>query len=193
MRAKTSTRRKANTAMVFNPSRSLSVGGRSTVRRAASRKNPSRKTTALTNPRRKRHAAHHTRRRRNPATGGGLFVAAFMAAVGVSLFDIIANKTIPQSSPLVRVGVKLGGAWLFQSSVGSKIPFLGKHKNDIALVLAVAGGVDLLKLYVLPIVSQAVGNLTGGNVVLFPAPAAAQGDGTTAGIYGNAPAYRQYA
>lgn len=181
----TKTRKAPSTALVFNPNRGLSRSvSRSTVRKSAARRNPTRRkaTTAISNPR--SHRRHH-RRRRNPATGGGLFVAAFMAAVGVSLFDVITLKTIPQSSPLVRVGVKLGGAWLFQSGIGAKIPFLGKYKNDIALVLAVAGGVDLLKLYVLPLVSQAVGNLTGGNVLLFPNPAA--GDGTTAGIYGGAP------
>jgi hypothetical protein len=100
---------------------------------------------------------------------------------------VIATKVIPQTSPLVRVGVKFGGAWFFQSSLGSKIPVLGKHKNDIALVLAVAGAVDLMKLYVLPLVSSAVGNLTGGNVLLLaPQAQVGSGDGTTGNIYGNA-------
>src|SRR3954470_5618201 len=109
------TKRKApSTALVFNPRRGLSVGSRSTVRKSAARRNPARKTAsaiAKTNPRRR----HHHRRRRNPATGAGLFVTAFMAAVGVSLFDVIAQKTIPQTSQIVRVGVKLGGAFAFQS------------------------------------------------------------------------------
>jgi hypothetical protein len=179
------TKRKVRTAMVHNPNRGLSIGGRTSVRKpAARRKNPVRKTvTAKANPFKRRRVA----RRNNPSTASGLLVAAVMAGVGVSLFDVIATKVIPQTSPLVRVGVKFGGAWFFQSSLGSKIPVLGKHKNDIALVLAVAGAVDLMKLYVLPLVSSAVGNLTGGNVLLLaPQAQVGSGDGTTGNIYGNA-------
>lgn len=115
------------------------------------------------------------RRRRNPATTQGLLVAAVMAGVGVSIFDVVTARMIPQGSVVVRAGVKLGGAWLFQSRLGSKVPLLGKYKNDIALVLAVAGVMDLMKLYVFPLVSNAV-----GSVGLLPA-----GDDTTGNIYGN--------
>lgn len=189
----TKTRRKANTAMVFNPSRGLSIGGRSTVRRAA-RKNPV-KTAAVANP---RHKKRHHRRRRNPASTlrvmnpsglGGLVVAAVMAGVGVSLFDIVTSRVLPQTSSLVRTGVKFGGAFLFQSSIGGKIPIIGKYKNDIALVLAVAGMVDLMKLYVLPIVSQAVGNITGNALQLVAPPAATPlTDTTLGGVYSPRPA-----
>jgi len=180
---RTTTKRKANTAMVFNPNRGLSRS--LTVRKTAARKNPVRKLAlAKTNPSRKRRSV---RRRNNPATASGLLVAAVMAGVGVSLFDVMATRLIPQSSPLVRIGVKLGGAWLFQSSIGAKIPVLGKHKNDIALVLAVSGVVDAVKLWVLPIVSGAVSNLTNNALVLVQPPAnagsIAAGDATTGGIY----------
>lgn len=162
----TKTRRKANTAMVFNPNRGLSIGGRRSVRKTASaRKNPVRKATV--NPRRKRSV----RRRHNPASVTGLVVTAVMAGIGVSLFDVLAKNVIPQTSSLVRVGTKFGGAWLFQTW-GGKIPVIGKHKNDIALVLAVSGVVDLVKLYVLPAVAPTLNSLTGGAVNLLPAPAA---------------------
>jgi hypothetical protein len=129
------------------------------------------------------------RRRRNPSTASGLLVAAVMAGVGVTVFDIVATRVAPQSSALVRTGIKLGGAYLFQSQLGAKIPILGRHRNDIALVLAVAGVVDLLKLYVLPIVSQ-----TMANVGLISVPSLTNGDGTTGNIYGNAysPSYVPY-
>lgn len=165
----TRTKRKSNTAMVFNPSRGLSIGGRSTVRKsAAKRTNPVKRTATKTNPRRKRAI----RRRNNPASVTGLVVTAVMAGIGVSLFDAIATRVVPQTSSLVRAGVKLGGAWLFQSQLGAKVPVLGKYKNDIALVLAVSGVVDLMKLYVLPVVSSAIGSVVPGAAGLLAAPAA---------------------
>lgn len=174
----TKTRRKANTAMVFNP-RGLSIGGRRTVRKTASaRRNPVRKTAAKVNPRRKRPV----RRRNNPASITGLVATAVMAGIGVSLFDVIITRVVPQTSSLVRVGSKLGGAWLFQA-FGQKVPVLGKYKNDIALVLAVSGVVDLVKLYVLPVATSAVNSLTGGAVNLLSAPPAADDLGN---IYGSA-------
>ncbi|MDI1240383.1 MAG: hypothetical protein PSX80_00505 [bacterium] len=117
------------------------------------------------------------RRRRNPATTSGLLVAAVMAGLGVSLFDVLTTKFVPQQSALVRAGVKLGGAYLFQSKLGNSVPVLGKFKNDIALVLAVSGVVDLMKLYVFPMVANAAGSVG----LLIPA-----GDDTTGNIYGNA-------
>ena len=110
-----------------------------------------------------------------------------MAGIGVSLFDAITSRALPQNSALVRAGVKLGGAFLFQSRFGNKVPFLGKYKNDIALVLAVAGVVDVMKLYVLPLVTQTVAQIGIFNGGLIPA-----GDDTTQGIYGNAPTYSMY-
>lgn len=176
--------------MVFNPSRSLSIGG---VRRTT---NPTRKRRPgrrRRNPIVKAAARRRNpiRRKSNPVTAQGLLVAAVMAGIGVSLFDVITTRVIPQSSSIVRAGVKLGGAWLFQSSLGAKVPLLGKYRNDIALVLAVSGVVDLMKLYVLPLVSQTVGQLTGGNLLLV-APDA--GEQTLGNIYGNAysPDYYEY-
>lgn len=173
--------------MVFNPNRGLSIGRRSTVRKTASaRKNPVRKAIAKANPARRR-----TRRKHNPASITGLVVTAVMAGIGVSLFDVVTTKVVPQTSSLIRAGVKLGGAWLFQSPLGSKVPVLGKYKNDIALVLAVSGVVDLMKLYVLPVVTQAVGPLLGGGTSQFiDAPAA---DQTTAGLWDNSFATGGYA
>ena len=183
----TRTRRKSNTALVFNPSRSLSIGG------SRRRTNPTRKR------RRRRHLSHRRRRnpiakmvaprrrrnpirrRRNPSTASGLLVAAVFAGIGVSIFDVVTTRMIPQNSALVRAGVKLGGAWLFQSNIGSKVPVLGKYRQDIALVLAVSGVVDLMKLYVFPLVASAAGSVG----LMMPAPLDA-GDGTTGNIWGNA-------
>jgi hypothetical protein len=104
-----------------------------------------------------------------------------MAGIGVSLFDVVTTRVLPQTSGMVRAGVKFGGAFLFQSSLGNKVPFLGKYKNDIALVLAVAGVVDVMKLYVLPVVAQAASGFGINMPALIPA-----GDDTTGNIYGNA-------
>ena len=194
----TKTRRKRNTALVFNPAgRSLSIGG-------SRRTNPARK-------RRRRHATTHhrrrrrnpvmktvavrrrnpVRRRRNPSTASGLLVAAVFAGIGVSIFDVVATRVVPQSSALVRAATKLGGAWLFQSSLGNKVPVLGKYRNDIALVLAVSGVVDLMKLYVFPL----VGSVAGSVGLLNGSPLLSIDDGTTGNIYGNAysPDYLPYA
>ena len=104
-----------------------------------------------------------------------------MAAVGVSLFDLFTTKFVPQTSALVRVGVKAGGAFLFQSSLGSKVPFLGKYKNEIALVLGVSAGVDLIKLYVMPVVAN---TLNAAGINLIPV-AVTSGDGTTGDLWNN--------
>jgi hypothetical protein len=100
-----------------------------------------------------------------------------MAGIGVSLFDQVTSRLVPQSSAVIRAGVKLGGAWLFQSPLGAKVPVLGKYKNDIALVLAVFGVVDLMNLYVLPVVAGAVSSIGGGSLIAAP-------DDSTAGVYG---------
>ena len=173
--------RKAKTAMVFNPNRGLSIGGRSSVRKSSKARttNPTRKIAAKANPRRK-----SVRRRRNPATTTGLVVTAVMAGIGVTIFDVLTTKVVPFTSPLIRVATKLGGAWLFQSSLGSKVPVIGKYKNDIALVLAVSAVIDLGKLYVLPAIAPFTGGLlSAGSTQLLDAPAA---DGM-ANIYGSSP------
>lgn len=181
---------KPKTALVYNPSRTLTIGGSrvNPVQKRHRRASKARVVRVRHNP-----ASHKIRRRRNPATTSGLLVAAVMAGLGVSVFDLAATRLLPQQSALVRAGVKLGGAWLFQSNLGSKIPLIGKHKNDIALVLAVAGVVDLMKLYVFPLIGGAASNL----LIAAPAPAAevAESDGTTGNIYGNAysPDYIPYA
>jgi hypothetical protein len=143
---------KKNTALVHNPTRKLNVG--------STRSNPVKKRKRRKNPTvtKKVNASSHrrrSRRRSNPANISGLIAAALVAGIGVSLFDILTTRFLPQTNALVRVGTKLGGAYLFQSSFGNKIPILGKFKNEIALVLAVSGVVDLFQLYVLPVVNSA--------------------------------------
>src|SRR3954453_18894986 len=146
MATKTRTRRaNGNKALVFNPApgRRLSLNGSRRRRRrhhAAAvthhrrrrRRNPVASLKAVARRRNPRRVMRH----RNPASMGSLLVASAMAAIGVSFFDIIATKLVPQNTALVRVGVKLGGAYLFQS-MGGKIPFLGKYNKEIALVLGV--------------------------------------------------------
>ena len=189
----TKTRRKRNTALVFNPAgRSLSIGGsrrtnparKRRKRHSGRRRNPGMKTVAV----RRRNPV---RTRRNPSTASGLLVAAVFAGIGVSIFDVVATRVVPQSSALVRAATKLGGAWLFQSNLGNKVPVLGKYRNDIALVLAVSGVVDLMKLYVFPL----VGSVAGSVGLLNGSPLMAIDDGTTGNIYGNAysPDYLPYA
>jgi len=180
------TKRKKNTALVLNPAgRALSIAGGSRRTNPARRR---RRRSATSSRRRRNPVAMKTvarrrnpvRRRRNPASTSGLIVAAVMAGLGVSLFDVVSSKFLPQQSALIRAGVKLGGAYLFQSKLGNSVPVLGKFKNDIALVLAVSGVVDLMKLYVFPMVASAAGSVG----LLIPAPAT--GDDTTGNIYGNA-------
>jgi len=160
---------KSNTAMVYNPARKLTVGGASrtaspvTKRRKRRSNNPAPKKVVNASSHRRRRP-----RRTNPANMSGLIAAALVAGVGVSLFDILTTRFLPQTSAMVRVGVKLGGAYAFQSSLGSRIPILGAYKNEIALVLAVSGVVDLFQMYVLPMLYQ----FTGGYLV--PAVAAVQ-------------------
>jgi hypothetical protein len=179
---------KTKTALVYNPSRKLTIGGSQVNSVKKSRRSASQARVVKT----RSNPAPRVCRRKNPATTSGLLVAAVMAGLGVSVFDLAATRLLPQQSALVRAGVKLGGAWLFQSNLGGKIPLLGKHKNDIALVLAVAGVVDLMKLYVFPLISGAASNL----LIAAPPPAQiTEGDQTTGNIYGNAysPDYIPYA
>lgn len=175
--------------MVYNPSRRLSIGG-------AKKSNPVRRKRRASSRRRRNPVKAIARRsnpvrRRNPSTTTGLLVAAVMAGVGVSIFDLIATRFAPSSSAIVRAGVKLGGAYAFQNW-GRKVPVLGKYNQEIALVLGVAGVVDLMKLYVFPLVSStaaSIGLLGNSHLVQI-----GEGDGTTGNIYGNAynPAYSAY-
>lgn len=175
------------TALVFNPAgRSLSVGG-----------------SRVTNPHKRRHhKAQHSvrkvmahrrnpkRRKSNPATVSGLLIASVMTGLTVSLFDIVTTKFVPASA-MWRIGVKAGGAWLFQSPLGAKIPVLGKYRQEAALVLGVAAFVDVFKLVVLPLIAP-----TLEQVGLLPASPqlVAIDDGTTGNIYGTSysPDYVQY-
>ena len=160
--------------MVFNPAgRSLTINGssrRTAERRTAKRRNP---VAAVA----RRRSNPIARRRSNPASVTGLLVTAVMAGIGVSLFDAVTSRIMPQNSGLFSVGVKLGGAWLFQSPLGAKVPVLGKYKNDIALVLATIGIVQAMNMYVLPAVAGAVNSLGAGTLIAAP-------DDTTSGIYG---------
>jgi hypothetical protein len=152
---KTNARRK--TAMVFNPS----PAGR--VLAGGSRINPTRKRRHHHRGRRRNPvsvtASRSTFRRRNPrrvtnpSSLSGLLVASVMAGFGISIFDILTSKFVPRTSPLLRIGTKLGGAYLFQSGSVSKVPVLGKYANEIALVLGVSAAVDAIKLWVLPAVT----------------------------------------
>jgi hypothetical protein len=158
--------RKTNTALVYNPSRKLTVGKTSTQSNPVKKRRTRRKNPIVT---KKVNASSHRRRssrRRNPTGISGLVAAALVAGIGVSLFDILTTRFLPQGNALVRVGVKLGGAYLFQSAFGSKVPILGKYKNEIALVLAVSGVVDLFHLYAMPLINSA----TGGFLVTAQAP-----------------------
>lgn len=180
----TATKRKTNTMMVYNPSRGLSIGGRSTVRKSASRRNPTAAARKVVNPHHRKRVHH--RRRHNPSTSTGLVMAAVMAALGVSLFDLVTSKVVPATAGLpIRIGVKLGGAFLFQSSLGSKIPVIGKHKNDIALVLGVSAFIDIFKGYIWPLASQSLTGLTGSALRLVNPPQQAD-DSSMGNIYGNA-------
>lgn len=101
-----------------------------------------------------------------------MLVAATMTAATLTVFDAVVSRVLPNGSLWARVGVKLGGAALFQSSLGSKIPVAAKYKNEIALVLAVLGIGDILRAYVVPPVSSAISNISGGALSLLPASAA---------------------
>jgi len=183
------TKRKAKTALVFNPSggRQLSINGSRRKAKGRRRSNPVVKKTVA----RRRNPS--IRRRSNPITSASALIAtAAMAGVGVSLFDVAASYLIPNTSSLVRVGVKLGGAWAI-NSYGSKLPVLGKYKSEIALVILTSAAIDVMKLYLFPVVAKAAASFglgAGGGGVLSPAPAA--DDGNTAGLYGewNVPAYQ---
>jgi len=179
-------RRKRNTALVLNPAgRSLSIGG-------SRRTNPARKRRRSKGRRRNPVALKAVARRRNPirrksnpiTNVGGLVTAAVFAGLGVSLFDVISSKVLPNSAGLMRTGVKAGAAWAI-STWGKKLPILGSYRNEIALVLLTSAAIDVMKIYVFPLVAGAAGSVG----LLIPAaavqPAANAGDGTTGNVYGS--------
>lgn len=116
---------------------------------------------------------------------GGLLVVGVMAGVATSIFDIITQRVMPNQSPTIRIAVKAGGALFFQSDMGGKIPFFGKYKDDIALVLMVMAGADAFKLWVLPVLSQTIGNFTGQALQLL-SPQQQAAPATLGNLYGNA-------
>lgn len=176
--------------MVFNPAGRVLAGG--------SRSNPARRR------RRSKARRHHRRnpiavraasatrrrnpirRRSNPSSVGGLVVASLLTGLGVSLFDVLTTKFLPTGSPWLRIGVKAGGAYAFQTGLGRKLPALGKYSNEIALVLGVSAAVDVLKLVVFPAINP---TLSAVGLQLPTATDAGMGN-----IYGNAysPAYGPY-
>lgn len=179
-------KRKAKTALVFNPSgRQLSINGsrsRSKVKRRGKRRNP----VAVKAVARRRNP----NRKSNPINSVTALVAtAAMAGIGVSLFDVAATYLIPSSSSLVRVGVKAGGAWAL-NEYGKRIPVLGAYHKEIALVVLTSAAIDLFKLYLFPVVAKAASSF---GLAAAPAPvlSAAPDDGGVAGFYGEqfTPAY----
>lgn len=173
-------RRKTNTALVLNPAgRSLSIGG-------SRRVNPSRKRRRSAGRRRNpvslKQASSRRRnpvRKFNPISGiTGLVTAAVFAGLGVSLFDVLTSRF--SGSGWIRTGVKAGGAWA-SWQWGSKLPILGKYKNEIALVLLTSAAIDLMKLYVFPLVAGAAGSVG----LLIPAAAVDAGDDSMSGVYGS--------
>lgn len=170
-------RKMANTklAKVYNPSRPITAG-------KPTAKNPVKKTTAKKNPTTKKvvNASSHKKkkpRRNNPASIMGLIGAALMVGIGVTIFDVLTARFTPQSTAAWRLGVKAGGAFLFQSSLASKIPVLGKYKNEIALVLGVLTVVDLLKWLVVPQLDQMTGGLLTGQTLQMQRVAASGEEG----------------
>lgn len=187
----TKTRRKPNTALVINPKRGLSLKGR-TVRRNARKSNAFRASSVTRAA--KANPARRTRRRRvsNPITSATqLIIAAFMGGLGLAAFDVAASKALPTLSPVVRIGVKGGVAFLV-SSYGQKIPILGGYKNEIALLILGSAALDVMKLWLFPMVTQAAAQFglaaAPAQPQLVAVPHAAANDGTTAGYY---PQYAQ--
>ena len=179
-------RRKRNTALVLNPAgRSLSIGGSrrtNPARRRRRRRAVGRRRNPVMLKSVARRRRNPIRRKRNPITNvTGLVTAAVFAGLGVSLFDVISSRVLPNSAGLMRTGVKAGAAWAI-SNWGNKLPVLGKYRNEIALVLLTSAAIDVMKLYVFPLVAGAAGSVG----LLIPAAAVQNaGDGTTGNVYGN--------
>lgn len=185
MRRKASTKRKTNTAMVFNPNRSVGLASRrAPARRASARKSNGRSLAlrSAVNPAKKRRRSSSVRR--NPIQSrSGLIVGAVMAGLGVSLFDVFTTRFLPQTSGVVRIGIKARGAWAIDS-YGAKVPVLGKYRREIALVLLTSAVVDGVKLWLLPTLTQAFPSV---QLLVAPNAAQANADAGLGNIYGNAP------
>lgn len=185
------TRRKTNTAMVFNPSRGLSIGGRSTVRRAR-RANPTARrpaTKLAVNPRRKR-------RRRNPSgfsvlsnPSGGALVGALLAGVAFSFADFGLSRVLPASaSPAIQIGTKLAAGFVIQQ-FGNKVPLLGKYKDGVAFLFFGLAASQFASYYLLPTVRNTLNQFTGQALQLISPPPAQAAPPTLGGIYGSQRAY----
>ena len=168
--ATTKTRRKPNTALVFNPSRGLSMV-ESSKKPAARKTNPVRPAApkaVVENPRKRKRrrnpAAGNYSLLQNPATGvGGLFAASLFAGGAITLVDLGLRRLAPQASPVVQIMLKGGLALAFQSPLGNKLPFgFAKYKNDIALVLGVMAAAQAISLWVIPQVTVFANQITGG-------------------------------
>ena len=173
VRKKKRTARKS-TALVVNPARSLTLKGARKMavrkrktnvakRRTYKRRKPNPRAKKRVYRRRKANPVKRRvyRRRKNPSSVSGLMGAALIAGVGITLFDAGMSRLAPNQNVIMRAGIKLGAAWIIQGKVGSSIPIFGKYKKEIALVLAVMGVSDLAKAYLIPLLSQAAGNVTG--------------------------------
>jgi hypothetical protein len=178
----TKTKRKANTALVYNPARGLSLGSRTTRRASARKANPV-KRTAVANPRKRRT----TRRRRNPVSlfsnpSGSALMGAVFAGLGFSLLDLGLSRIVPSASPIIQIGTKVAAGFLVQT-FGSKVPVLGKYKDGVAFLLFGLAAKQAADYWLLPTVRSFTGQITGGlQNVLMPAPASVTVAETMGGI-----------
>ncbi len=191
---RTQAKRKANTTMVVNPNRGLSLGSRrSSSRKTTARRNPTRRaTTAIANPRKR------TRRRRNPASNfssiirnpsGSALMGAVFAGAGFSLVNMGLQRLIPTGSPVVQIAAKLATGFVVQTW-GGKVPVLGKHKDGIAFLCFALAAYEGVNYWLLPTLRTQLGQFTAQLLPAPSVPTVAAGD--LAGIYGsryNQPAY----
>lgn len=155
-----------NVAYVHNPSVDFIVGGED------KRKNPMKskkssskgKSSQSKSKGKKKNPANqpavgkkkNPNRKPNPDKVTSLFVTAAIAGVAFCGFDALINRVAPGSSATIRAGIKLSGAYAMQTW-GSRIPVIKKYNQEIALVLAVLGFVDIFQLHILPLVNGATG------------------------------------
>jgi hypothetical protein len=92
----------------------------------------------------------------------GLFSAAVVAGLSVTVFDFLTSKTLPTSvGAPVRIIAK-GGIGFGIAKWGNRLPVIGEFSKEIGLVLITLAVVDGVQSYVLPIVRGVAGNLSGG-------------------------------